>query len=295
MNKHDLMKAACALALIGVATPAMAGDKDKEVQLAKCEASAGTIAITDGDQQGWTQFKLSSPRGMLGTLIEQSGCFTLHNPASGQPADFLLSAIAGSKEEVDQGVNMAKGALTEGLVRSGAAGQILTKVPMGGAIFRAFGGLGGKKKTVLAGLRIMSPATGQTLLTGTGESRKSFIKVMDIGGWGGASAGDMGGYATSSDGKMLIGAFIQAYNGLVEQRGVLAAARPAAAAPAAAAGYTVAVDTKLWASPAAGGTPLRALRAATSLTPTGAARQGLFVEVTDGYGTKGWVSVEDLR
>ncbi|MES2988829.1 MAG: SH3 domain-containing protein [Pseudomonadota bacterium] len=295
MDKHDLMKAACALALIGAATPASAGDKDKEVQLAKCEASAGTIAITDGDQQGWTQFKLSSPRGMLGTLIEQSGCFTLHNPASGQPADFLMSAIAGSKDEIDQGVNMAKGALTEGLIRSGAAGQLLTKVPMGGAIFRAFGGLGGKKKTVFTGLRIMSPATGQTLITGTGESRKSFIKIMDVGGWGGTGGGDMGGYASSADGKMLAGAFIQAYNGLVEQRGVLAAARPAPAAPAPAAGYTVAVDTKLWGAPAATGTPLRALRAATSLTPTGAPRQGLFVEVTDGYGTKGWVSVEDLR
>lgn len=291
MNKQDLLKAACALTLIGAATPAAAGDKD--VQLAKCEASAGTIAITDGDQQGWTQFKLSSPRGMLGTLIAQSGCFTLHNPASGQPADFLLSAIAGSKEEIDQSMNLAKGALTEGLVRSGAAGQLLTKVPMGGAIFRAFGGLGGKKKTVLAGLRVMSPATGQTLITGTGESKKSFIKIIDTGGWGGS--GDMGGYGSSSDGKMLVGAFIQAYNGLVEQREVLAAARPAPAAPAAAAAYTVAVDTKLWPSPNAAGEPLRALRAATSLTPTGAARQGLFVEVTDGYGTKGWVSVEDLR
>ncbi|RYD49739.1 MAG: SH3 domain-containing protein [Sphingomonadales bacterium] len=291
MNKHVLMNAACALALLGAATPAAA--RDKVAQLAKCEASAGTIAITDGDQQGWTQFKLSSPRGMLGALIEQSGCFTLHNPASGQPADFLMSAIAGSKEEVDQSVNIAKGALTEGLVRSGAAGQLLTKVPMGGALLRAFGGFGGKKKTILAGLRIMSPATGQTLIAGTGESKKSFIKVMDAGGWGGS--GDMGGYSSSSDGKMLTGAFIEAYNGLVEQRGVLVAARPAPAAPAAAAGYTVAVDTKLWASPAASGSPLRALRAATTLTPTGAARQGLFVEVTDGYGTKGWVSVEDLR
>ena len=294
MDKHNLIKAACALALVGAASPAAASEK--EVQLTKCEASAGTIAITDGDHQGWTQLKLSSPRGMLGALIEQSGCFTLHNAASGRPADFLMSAIAGSKEEVDQSMNVAKGALTEGLVRSGAAGQLLTKVPMGGALLQAFGGFGGKKKTFLAGLRIMSPSTGQTLITGTGESRKSFIKVMDTGSWGGvAGTGDMGGYSSSSDGKMLIGAFIQAYNGLVEQRGALSASRSAPAAPAAATGYIVAVDTKLWGSPAAAGNPLRALRAATSLTPTGAAREGLFVQVTDGYGTKGWVSVEDLR
>ena len=39
---------------------------------------------------------------------------------------------------------------------------------------------------------------------------------------------------------------------------------------------------------------VRALRADTELVPTGN-KAGLFVEVTDNYGTKGWVSVEDLR
>jgi predicted nucleic acid-binding Zn ribbon protein len=75
---------------------------------------------------------------------------------------------------------------------------------------------------------------------------------------------------------------------------MLPATRPAAAA-AAPASYTVAVATKLWPAPAASGTAVRALRAETTLTPTTTPRQGLFVEVTDAYGTKGWVSVEDLR
>jgi hypothetical protein len=39
---------------------------------------------------------------------------------------------------------------------------------------------------------------------------------------------------------------------------------------------------------------VRALRAGTTLNPTGK-REGLFVEVTDNFGTTGWVSVEDLR
>lgn len=294
MTKHDLMKAAAALAF-AAATPAVA--KDAEVQLAKCEQSYGTIAITDGDQQGWTEMKLSSPRPMLAAMIAQSGCFTLHAPASGQPADFLLFAVAGSKEEVDGSMNLAKGALTEGLIRSGAAGQVLSKVPMGGALVSMFGGLGGKKKTVMAGLRVMSPATGQTLASGMGESRKSFVKLMSAADWTGT--GEMGGYGASSNGKMLTGAFVEAFNGVVAQGPVLAAAKvappPPAAAPAAAAPtYTVAVDTQLWPAAAKTGTPVRALRAATTLTPTGT-RDGLFVEVTDSYGSKGWVSVEDLR
>jgi hypothetical protein len=287
MKKSMCLTAAAALAL--AASPALARDKDdKTVELTKCDASYGSIAITDGDQQGWTELKLSSPRALLATLIEKSGCFTLHNPASGKPADFLLSAIAGSKEEIDKSMNLAKGAITEGLVRSGVAGSVISKVPMGGALMGMFGGLGGKKKTVMAGLRIMSPATGQTLITGTGESRKSFIKLMGAGDW----AGNAGGYEGSNDGKMLTGAYIEAFNGLAAQGNVLASLKPAA--PAAAEAYTVAVDTQLWATPAKTGTALRALRAATTLNPTGA-REGLFVEVTDNYGTKGWVSVEDLK
>jgi hypothetical protein len=288
MTKAMLAATAAAAALIAAA-PAAA--QEQNVQPTKCENAYGTIAIADGDQQGWSGMKLSSPRPMLAALIVQSGCFTLHDATVGKPADFLLFAVAGSKEEVDQSVNIAKGAVTEGLVRSGAAGQVLGRVPMGGALLGMFGGLGGKKKTVFAGLRVMSPASGQTLISGTGESRKSFVKVLNASEWSGA--GDMGGYAGSSNGKMLTGAFIEAYNALVSQGSVLAAARPSLQ-PAQTANVTVAVDTKLWPSPAAAGTPVRALRAATALVPTGT-RQGLFVEVTDSYGSKGWVSVEDLR
>ena len=212
--------------LAAMAAPAAAKDAPPP-SVVRCDSAIGTIAITDGDQQGWTQFNLSSPRPMLAALIEQSGCFTLHSPASGKPADFLLSAIAGSKEEIDQSVNLAKGALTEGLVRSGAATQVLAHVPMGGALLGAFSRFGGKKKTISAGLRIMSPATGQTLAAGAGETSKSFVKLMDSSDW--ANAGTAGGYAGSADGRMLTGAFVQAFNAVVAQRGAFAPAQAGAA------------------------------------------------------------------
>ena len=227
MNSQSMrISGLCALAALAAA-PAAAKDAAPP-SVAKCDAPIGTIAITDGDQQGWTQFRLSSPRPMLAAMIEQSGCFTLHNAASGKPADFLLSAIAGSKEEVDKSINLAKGALTEGLVRSGAASQVLSSVPMGGALLGAFARFGGKKKTFSAGLRIMSPMTGQTLAAGSGETSKSFVKIMDASDWAGAASA--GGYASSADGKMLTGAFVQAYNALVAQRAALAPAPAMASA-----------------------------------------------------------------
>jgi hypothetical protein len=224
MITKSLRLAAAATLALAAASAASAKDESPP-SVAKCDSAIGTIAITDGDQQGWTQVKLSSPRAMLAALIEQSGCFTLHNPASGKPADFLLSATAGSKEEIDKSMNLAKGALTEGLVRSGAAAQVLSSVPMGGALLGAFSRFGGKKKTVYAGLRIMSPMTGQTLAAGSGESSKSFVKILDGSDW--ANAGAMGGYASSADGKMLTGAYVQAFNALVSQRGALTVASTA--------------------------------------------------------------------
>ena len=99
---------------------------------------------------------------------------------------------------------------------------------MGGAVFGALSRFGGKKKTLSAGLRIMSPMTGQTLAAGSGEASKSYIKVMDTGDW--SNAGSMGAYGSSGDGKMLTGAFVQAYNALVAQRSAFAPVQAASAA-----------------------------------------------------------------
>lgn len=297
-TKRLFSSALSALAIATIAvSPAQAAKKKKNVEVVKCDASYGTVAVTDGDTQGWSKFGLSSPRGMLGAIVQESGCFTLHTGANGQPADYLMSAIAGSQEEVDQTMNVAKTALTEGLVRSGAASTVLSRVPMGGALIGMFGGLGGKKKTITAGLRLMNPANGQTLISGSGQSQKSTIKVLGRTDWVAASQGQFGQYGSSKDGKMVTSAFIEAFNGLASQAGALAAAQQAAAAApttAVTASYTVAVDTTMLNGPSKTGSKVRSLRTDTKLTPTGN-KDGLFVEVTDNYGTKGWVSVEDLR
>lgn len=275
---------------MGATTPAIAAKKKAEpVQLSTCSQSYGTVAVVDGDTQGWTKYGLSSPRELISALALESGCFTPHNPASGKPADFLLNVIAGDAEEVDKSIDLAKSVATEGLVRSGAAGAVLGRVPMGGALLGAFGGLGGKKKIVAAGIKVLSPATGQTIAVGSGEVRKSTITFGGAGGW--TQGVQNAGYGSSKDGQMLAEAFIIAFNAVASQGPVLAQA-PKAAAPAAAMASVVA-DTVMRATPASDAGEVRKLRAGTTLTPTGK-RDGLFVEVEDSFGTKGWVSVEDL-
>ena len=280
------------------ATPALAKD---DVELVKCEGSYGSIAVVDGDTQGWTKFGLSSPRELVHALANESGCFTPVNAASGQQADFLLNVIAGDKEEVDQGIAIAKTAATEGLLRSGAASTILSKVPMGGALLGAFGGFGGKKKTVAAGIRVISPANGMTLVSGSGEVKKSSLSFRRVptGTWayGVQQATGASGYTSDKNGRMLTEAFVLAFNNVVSQAGALTAATGAAAATPTATittTYTVAADSTLWQGANTLSGEVRALRAGTELTPTGK-KDGLFVEVTDNYGNTGWVSVEDLQ
>lgn len=282
-----------ALALVLASGPVQAKkDANAEIPLAKCEVKLGTIAVLEGDTQGWTKYGLSSPRELIAKMAAESKCFDVQSGGSGKPADFLMYAIAGDKEEVDKSVDLAKTAITEGALRSGVLASAGRSLPMVGGMLGMFGGMGGKKKTYAAALRIVSPSNGQTIVSGTGEAKSSSITFAGFG-----DAGGIGGYGSSKDGKMLSTAFIQAFNGVVAQGSALVSAKAAtpAAAPvvAAAASYTTAVDTKLFAEagkPAA----VRSLRAGTTLFPTGK-RDGLFVEVKDNFGTTGWVSVEDMK
>lgn len=298
MLRKTFAFAVLSMASIGVSSAALAADKEPPITLNKCDKSYGTVALVDGDTQGWTKYGLSSPRELIAAMARESGCFALHDPASGKPATFLMNVIAGDKEEVDQAIEKAKGVAMEGLVRSGAASGMLRGIPGGGSMLGMFGGFGGKKKVVAAGIRLISPANGQTVASGAGEVKKTTISFGNGGGAIGAVASGATGaaYAGSKDGQMLIEAFVKAFNGLSAQGASFAslAAVPAPAPAATPAGATTAVDTKMLASADLKSATLRTVRAGTTLTPTGQ-RQGLFVEVQDSFGTKGWVSVEDMR
>ncbi|HMT41853.1 MAG TPA: SH3 domain-containing protein [Sphingorhabdus sp.] len=276
-------------ALIALSAGASAKDEEPALSLSKCETNYGTIAVVDGDTQGWTKFGLGSPRELVNAFALESGCFTPHNPASGEPANYLMNVIAGDKEEVDKSIDLAKAAVTEGLVRSGAVGGLVGGVPLAGPLLGMFGGLGGKKKTVAAGIRVVSPANGLTLVSGSGEVKKSALTFAGASAW--ESGVNAAGYGSSKDGKMLAEAFMKAFNAVSRQASILSQAAPS---PKAGAGATAAVDTSMYAAANKESAVLRALRAGTSLNPTGN-REGLFVEMTDNFGTRGWVSVEDLQ
>ena len=178
-NTTFTRRAALVLGTAALAT-APAHAKKESVDLVQCEGSYGSIAVVDGDTQGWTEYGLTSPRELINALAVQSGCFTPHSPATGGQADFLLNVIAGDKEEVDRGIEMAKTAATEGLLRSGAASTLLSKVPMGGALLGAFGGLGAEED----GRRyVINPANGMTLVSDPAGQKSGLSFQPAAGSW----------------------------------------------------------------------------------------------------------------
>lgn len=285
--------AALAAGLGLVAGPLAARDKGEVPELVRCQESIGTIALVEGDQAGWNEWGLGSPRALINALATESGCFTIDNPNDTAPARFLVTAIAGSAEEVDKGMELAKDAAMEGLVRSGAATGLLRSVPGAGAMLGMFGGLGGKKKTVAAGLRVVSPANGMTVAAGQGIVKKSSINFGGAAGGWASTAANASGYQGNKNGEMLTEAFVIAFNQLVAQRELMAAA-PEAAGSAADDDAVVAVDTVMRTAASSDAAAVRSLRAGTELDPTGK-REGLFIQVKDNFGTTGWVSVEDLK
>lgn len=292
-SKFRLLAAAALVSAALITAPLHAKGAAGEVKLATCEQSLGTIAVVEGDTQGWAKFGLGSPRELVNALASESGCFTPHSAASGASADFLMNVIAGDSEEVDQSIEVAKSAAMEGLFRSGAATSMLGSVPGAGQLLGMFGGLGGKKKRLAAGIKLISPASGQAIAIGQGEVRKSTLTFGGAGAWNVGAAAS--GYGTSANGKMLVEAFVLAFNDLVAERAAIMAAPKGAAAPVAAVQTaSVAVAAAMLEAPAADAKVLRTLRPGTTLIPTGK-REGLFIEAKDNFGTTGWISVESLN
>lgn len=289
-SARNIAVAMAAVAAV-IAAPLQARDDD-DVDLATCTESLGSIAVVDGDTQGWAKVGLGSPRELVNALAVQSGCFTPHSPASGDAADFLMNVIAGDSEEVDQSIEMAKSAAMQGLVSSGAAAGLLSSVPGAGQLLGMFGGFGGKKKRYAAGIKLLSPATGMTIATGSGEVKKTTINFGGQSAWN--AGAEAAGYVGNKRGEMLVEAFVLAFNELVSQKAAIASAPKGGADDDEEELATVAAATSMLASPAANAAVLRSLRAGTTLTPTGK-REGLFIEAEDNFGTVGWVSIESLN
>ena len=119
-----------------------------------------------------------------------------------------MNVSAGDKEEIDRTVALASN------VGKQAANRLVGGLG-GKALGGLMGGFGGKKKTLAAALRLINPASGQTLVTGQGESSKTTISIAGLGSVGSNSTATA--YGSNKDGALLVEAFIKAFNAVTQQ------------------------------------------------------------------------------
>jgi len=309
LGKSVAMTAAVCLAATAVATPAFpASIRDKtdkaKAEIPVCSRNLGTVAVREPDNKWWEGLKLDSPEALIKVLVMRSGCFTVldrgkgfemmqqeralaaggalqggSNVGGGQvkAADYILVPDITSKNDNSGGTNV--GGLLGGFM-GGFAGAIVSGIS-----------ISSKTADVTLSLGNVRTSEMQAITEGHGDKTDLGFSLGG-GGFGGGAFGGAGvsSYSGTAIGQVIILAYIDAYTKLVTQLGGLS---PVAAAAAPQQTVTLSRPGILRQSPSEKGKKVRDLDAGMVLYPTGNS-DGVWREVSDEVGNKGWVSNASL-
>jgi curli biogenesis system outer membrane secretion channel CsgG len=305
-KKLALASAAALLALSGVAVAQKRVDNErgstKNVDLPKCEKSLGSIALVDGEGQGWTYYNLGAPSVLLKSFVTKSGCFKLVDRGAGMSALERERALAAGGQ-LQKNSNMGGGqvkaadyvlvadiANTDSNAGGSGVGAVAGAV-IGGRVGGLVGGLKSKRVEAQTVLSVMDVRTSEVAATAEGSASKKDISFGAGGGYGFAGAVG-GGYEDTEVGKVVTYAFLDAYRQIVGQLGGLPA-EAAAAAPKET--FKVNVKTvSLQRSPSSSSSSVRSLEKGDVVYPTGA-KEDLWWEVEDENGNVGWIENPNLK
>lgn len=304
----------CSAAMLAASGPAFAKRKGtddgvdnergstKNAELPICDHSLGSVAIVDGEGQGWTHYNLGAPSVLLKAFVGKSKCFKLVDRGAGMSALERERALAGGGQ-LQKGSNMGGGqvkaadyvliadiANTDSNAGGSAVGGVAGAV-IGGRLGGVLGGVRSKRVEAQTVLTLMNVRTSEIEATAEGSASKKDIGFAVGAGYGfGGAVG--GGYEDTEIGKVVTFAFLDAYRQIVGELGGL----PDSAA-AAAPKETFKVSAKSVAmkrSPSASSSAVRTLEKGDVVYPTGA-KEGTWWEVEDENGNVGWVENPNLK
>lgn len=292
---------------LGLGASATDQQAKKQAEIPHCERSLGTVAVVDPQDEWWKQYGLSDPEAMIKVIVSKSGCFRTVDRGAGFRALEEERALAGGGE-LRQGSNQGKGQIRTAdyiivpdLVskNNDASGSAVTAI-LGGIIGAA---THSRQLGALVGGISIESKTADVVLTVT-DARSSEQKAMaeghgehtDVGfGAGAALAGPTGlgavgasSYQNTQIGQVVVLAYIDAYNKLVNDLGALPANASAANAVQA---YRMTENGHLFKGPSTKSGVVRSLDAGTMLYPTGV-KQGGWWQVKDELGNEGYVAFQ---
>jgi hypothetical protein len=272
----------------------------KEAEIPICSHKIGSLAVHEPDNHWWEGLGLASPEAVIKVLVMKSQCFTLLDRGRGFEAAQQERALA-SGGDLRPGSNIGRGqvmaadyVLVPDLVsKNSNAGNTNIGGLLGGFVGGGAGaiisGINVSKKTADVVLTITDVrSTAQVAMT-EGHSSKTDVGFGVAGGWG--SWGGFGGlgvssYTNTEIGQVVILAYIDAYTQMVSQLGGIS---DNASADNSRQAVTMVKPGHMYKGPSPKSGIVRSLSAGMMLYPDGN-KDGVWWEVSDELGNKGWVS-----
>jgi Curli production assembly/transport component CsgG len=294
------------------------GAQNANVQLEKCDAAKGTIAVVEPQSHilaGLSRYGLNSPVGLIRMMIQQSNCFQVVERGVGMQNMMQERALAaGGQMQSDQNIGKGQMVAADFIVTPSVVFSENNAGGMGGAVgglLGRFGGAGAVVGAVAGGLKFKEAQTSMLLAdTRSGiqvAAAEGSAKQTDwgLGGtiFGGGGGAAFGAYTNTNEGKVITASFLDNWNNIVRavrNNASLIQAKAGVASQANAAGSVVAnaanagdvmmakiAGVKVLRSPADGAGELMSLAKTDEVLYLGEEKNG-FAKVTSPKGD-GWV------
>lgn len=197
-------------------------------KLERCDQSLGTLAVTEDQASPWYyrlqhEYKLPSTVPLIRLLVQQSNCFVVVERGRGF-GQLQTERALERTGELRQGSNFGQGqvvAADYGLSPMITFSEGNTSGL--GAAARVLPGYAGVLGSLAGGIRTREASTTLTLVDNRSgvqlAAAEGAAATTDFNAWGGVfgsgGGGSLGGYTNTPEGKVLAGAFADAYNRLV--------------------------------------------------------------------------------
>lgn len=192
-------------------------------QLERCDQKLGTLAVVEPQDfimKSLSQYSLPSPTQMIRVVIQQSGCFAVVERGVGMQNLMQERSLAdGGQLRSNQNVGKGQMVTADYVMTPDVAFQNNNAGGIGGAIGGLFGPIGAaiggalKFKNAQVTLTVADTRSGLQVGAATGASEST---DFGLGGVLGAAGGlGLGAYENTSEGKVVAGAFVDAYNQMV--------------------------------------------------------------------------------
>ena len=298
-----------ASALVGLVSPASAdsiSDKtaQKQAEIPNCPHKIGTLAVREPQNNWWSGLGLESPEALIKVFVMKSGCFTLLDRGQGFAMAQQERALA-SSGQLQGGSNIGGGQVKAAdyilvpdiVSKNGNSGGTNVGGILGGFLGGGVGALVSSinisSKTADVVLTITNVRTSEQQAMEEGHGSKTDVGVGfggGWGGWGGFGGAGISNYQNTAIGQVVVLAYIDAYTKLVGDLGGLSAS---ATTDAPTQTVTLSRPGVLRALASEKGKVVRTLSPGMRLYPTGN-KDGVWWEVSDEVGNKGWVSSASL-